>query len=334
MTHPRQLFADLVKVGPHGQAHWVALRAAVTVALPLSVLALVDHLPWALYAGFAAFGSLYGRGHTGRARWQMQWRVSLVLVGCVVLGVVIGLSAERAWWAVPAATLVGAAGAALSDRDGWHPPGPLFMIFALCACASVPSTPSDLVPAVVVSSATAAWSLLVGSAGHLARRLRGTGEVTVPARPGAVERRHVVRAAVGVAVAGTLTTALGIGHPYWAMVSAVVPLAARSWEGQVLRGLHRVVGTFAGLALAAGLLAAHLPVPGLLLSIVALQGVAELLIGRNYALALVAVTPLALLMVSLAAPVPTDVLVRDRAVETVIGVVVGVAVGWLTRRRD
>ena len=46
-----------------------------------------------------------------------------------------------------------------------------------------------------------------------------------------------------------------------------------------------------------------------------------------------AVTPLALLMVHLAAPTSPRELLLDRAVETLLGVLVGVAVGWLTRNR-
>ena len=71
----------------------------------------------------------------------------------------------------------------------------------------------------------------------------------------------------------------------------------------------------------------------LILIVVALQCAAELLVGRNYALALVAITPLALLMVHLAAPTPARVLLADRGVETVIGVLIGLAVGYATRDR-
>jgi hypothetical protein len=69
------------------------------------------------------------------------------------------------------------------------------------------------------------------------------------------------------------------------------------------------------------------------LVVAALQVVAELLVGRNYALALVAVTPLALLMVHLAVPTPTATLLTDRGVETLLGVVAGLVVGYLTRVR-
>jgi uncharacterized membrane protein YccC len=150
---------------------------------------------------------------------------------------------------------------------------------------------------------------------------------------GDVARRHLARNVAGVLAAGTLSTAAGIGHPYWAMVSAVVPLAATRPRAQLVRGLHRIVGTLVGLGVAAAFFALD---PGglvLILTVVALQCAAELLVGRNYALALVAITPLALLMVHLAAPVPARVLLLDRGVETVIGVLIGLAIGYLTRDR-
>lgn len=53
--------------------------------------------------------------------------------------------------------------------------------------------------------------------------------------------------------------------------------------------------------------------------------------GRNYALALVAVTPLALLMVHLVSPVPAATLLADRGIETLVGVLAGLAVGSLKR---
>lgn len=60
--------------------------------------------------------------------------------------------------------------------------------------------------------------------------------------------------------------------------------------------------------------------------IAALQIGAELLIGRNYALALLCITPLALAMGQLVAPRPVGPLLLDRALETVLGFLVAVLV--------
>ncbi len=319
----------------------MALRAAVSVGVPLLILWLTGHLSWAMYAAFGAFTAVYGRNLAGGPRLRMQARVGVFLTLSVLLGVVVGLSEARTWLAVPVATAVAGAAAAVSDRQQWHPPGPLFAVFAFAACASVPSVLPDVVSALLVAAASATWAVLLGGLGTWLRaqavpRGEGTDKQSSPtAEPAGVrELRHVLRAMIAVAVAGTLATASGIGHPYWAMVSAVVPVTVRTWQGQWVRGLQRVVGTGVGLLVAGGLLVADLPAVALLVAVIVLQASAELLIGRNYAVALIAITPLALLMIALVTQAPTGVLLGDRAVETVIGVVVGVAVGWLTRRRS
>jgi len=315
----------------------VAARAAFCVAVPLVVLWATGHLEWSIYAAFGAFTSLYGRNDVHVSRLQMQARVGAFLVAAVVGGVATGTSEHRVWLAVPLTALVAGVGSWVSDAQGWHPPGPLFLVFAFSACASLPSTVADLPVAFAVSASTALFCVAVGAAGAWWRVAVRPDRAVRTRRRRADHRgvvvRHVVRSSVGCLLAGSVATGLGIGHPYWAMVSAVVPLVAVDFSQQVLRGVHRVVGTGAGLVLAWLLLSAELPAPALIAVVVALQAGAELWIGRNYALALVFVTPLALLMIHLVAPVPAGVLVADRAVETLIGVAVGVSLGWVTRPR-
>jgi len=359
---PPRMTAQLLHVGPHRGAHRVAARVAVSVLVPLLALWSAGHLELSIYATFGAFTSLYGRNHAGLSRAQMQTVLAVALTVSVVLGVTVGLSAQRSWWAIPVAAVVAAGGSLLSDAQDWHPPGPLFLVFAFAACASVPSRPSDVGWSALVAGTSALFSLVVGSAGSAVRHLgsrhpasrsatprrsratvarghaaqRSVAQRSVPQSSVAqrsVARRHLARNAGSVLVSGGLATAVGIGHPYWAMVSAVVPLAARDVRSQVVRGVHRVAGTLLGLGLAALLLAVDLADLVLILVITTLQAAAELLVGRNYALALVAITPLALLMVHLVSAVPAGALLLDRGVETVIGVAVGLLVGWLTRSR-
>ncbi len=282
----------------------MALRAGVSVLVPLLALWAFGHQEWSIYAAFGAFTSLYGRNHVHLSRTRMQATLAVLLTLATTTGVVVGLSAHRAWLAVPATALVAVGGSLVSDVQDWHPPGPLFLVFAFAACASLPSTPSDVVAALVVAGASALFSVLVGGAGSWWRSR---------------DRRAAPR--FGVPVPSRA--------PYTA---AARRFATRDLTHQVTRGLHRIVGTGLGLAVAAVLFALD---PGgllLILVIVLLQVGAELLVGRNYALALVVVTPLALLMVRVVAPTPAGTLLWDRGVETLIGVVIGLAVGWLIRR--
>lgn len=135
-------------------------------------------------------------------------------------------------------------------------------------------------------------------------------------------------------VAGTIATVSGVDHPYWAMVASVTPLTVFTLHGQVARGIQRVAGTAVGLVLAAGLLLLSMPIWMIIVVLALLQAIVELLVVRHYGIALIFITTLALLSVQLASPQPVPELIRDRFVETLIGVGVGLLAAILTRNRD
>jgi len=331
-----EMLRSLIAVGPSNGAHRIALRAALSVVLPLLVLDATDHLAWTMYAAFGAFTSLYGRERIARHRIRLQLVAGAWMTGCVSAGALIASSDHRGWLAVPAAAVVAAAAAYRSSVEGWHPPGSLFQVFGIAAVASIPGRAADVLPAFLVSASTALFAVLLGNVGVWIRRVRRS-DVVRPSAPigGSLTGagRSAVLAGVGVVLAGSVANALSIGRPYWAMVSAVVPLAARALTAQVTRGVHRLVGTAGGLVAAWLLLALDLRGTAAILAVGVLQALAELVVGRNYALALLFITPLALLMGNVVHPVRTGPLLQDRAVETVIGVAVGVAIGWIVRPR-
>ena len=131
---------------------------------------------------------------------------------------------------------------------------------------------------------------------------------------------------MAVLLAGAAATAAGIGHPYWSMVAAVAAVTGADIAARITRAVHRVVGTLAGVLAAAAILAPHLPVPVLIAVIAVLQAATELCVGRNYGLAVIFLTPLALAMGTLAQPVGTWTLLHDRAIETVLGAVIGATI--------
>ncbi|MGW1893685.1 FUSC family protein [Streptomyces sp. NPDC002004] len=195
----------------------------------------------------------------------------------------------------------------------------------------------------------------------LARALRGTGPVPHPhgiddaadelldgdAGPAPARRRLLpqlgsgspllpiaLRTAVGCALAGYASLALGAGRPYWALVTAASlyqPNVTLTWS----RGVQRVVGNLAGVLLFA-LIAplAHLGHTALVLCCLAFSFGAEALIGRNYWLGSVCVTPMALLITEFTRLQQPGELVLDRVVDTVVGALIGVAAALaVTNRR-
>lgn len=330
---------DLVRFGPHAASHGVAVRAGVSVAVPLVTLMLTGHLEWAAYAAFGAFTALYGRIEGWRRRLPTQIAAAAVLVAATGGGALLAASAPSnaagSWPVVIAAVVAAVVASLIGDAAGWHPVGPLFAVFAIATCAAIPTDAGDVVAAFVVSASAGAFAVAVGALGALSRRRRS---IHHPARlPFGVRRvvdeplvlRHALRYGLAALVAGSLANVLGIGHPGWAMVAAIAPLSGPDTPGRVLRGLHRVAGTAMGLVVAAGLLSLHLDGWEVVAVVVVLQTVTELFVGRNYGFAMIFITPMALLMTTMVTATPTFALVRDRGVETLVGAVVGVGMAFL-----
>lgn len=149
-----------------------------------------------------------------------------------------------------------------------------------------------------------------------------------------------VAASVGVATAVSiilLTLLAGSDQPhlYWVIAfSALVLHQGGPRVVRTYRALHRLTGTVVGLGIF--LLVAAVQPSGLWLIglIVILQFAIELLVTRNYGLAVALITPLALLIASGGdvpdAPLP---LVGERLLDTVLGVLVALAVLWGLGRR-
>lgn len=321
---------DLLRLNPAPGSHRVALRAGISVAVPLLAVVLIDRTPWALYAAFGAFAALYGRNHVHVPRAAMQASAAVALVSAVTLGAVLAASDGGHWWLVATAAAIAGVGSLLSTMLDWHPPGPLFLVFGFGTVAAAPGDWSDVPTALAVSAAAAAFALIVGNVAAVALRTPSTARPALRS-PWTTEPLRFVAV---VLVAGTAATAAGMGHPWWAMVAACAPLSARGRRHQALRATHRIVGTLLGLLTAAPLLLLDLdPVP-LVLVVVALQVTTELLVGRNYGLALLFITPMALLMGQLGSRQSSGDLLLDRGVETAIGTVVAIAFLLVEHRRS
>ncbi|WP_079175090.1 FUSC family protein [Streptomyces malaysiense] len=138
-----------------------------------------------------------------------------------------------------------------------------------------------------------------------------------------------LRMALGTGLAGALALFLGLGHGYWAAISAAAVLHSVNVRTVAQRAVQRTVGTIAGLALALGVLAAGPDATTLVLVIVVLEFLLEYVVARNYGLGVVFLTPLALLLADLAAPQPAGSLVLERAVGSLLGITVGLACALL-----
>ncbi|MDN5821148.1 MAG: FUSC family protein [Brachybacterium sp.] len=293
----------LISLGPRRVDHIPAFRIAPGLAIPLSLLLVTRHVQWAMYVGFGAFTGIYSRYEPTRMRFRRQSMAGALLTLCVTLGATPAQLGEsrgdvaESWTVLGVGSVVAGLVAAVVLRLGLKPGGAIFPLFAVAAVASAPPA-APLWAAFLVAGACASLCVVMGLLGHWAgERHPGAGVRT------ATETRS--RAQLGAefsrfAIAGMLGLASGLPFPCWAQIAAIAPLSAPGRTLQVERGLHRIVGTALGIVTTAFLL--------------------------SFPVALLFITPLALLMVQLAHPQPIGSLLQARVLETAIGAVVGIAV--------
>ncbi|MGO3152330.1 MAG: FUSC family protein [Galactobacter sp.] len=350
----RYRLSQLFKLGPFGNDHFVGLRVAVGVLLPLLVLIRLDRIDLTVYAVFGSFVGIYSRAplHTDRLTTQVKaaaltWLIILV---AWFTGDAVVHGAETPttrWWLVGITAVVASLSSVLTAYLRLRPAGSLFQVFAFAAVASVPHQ-AALGEAMFTTTATMFLGLVLGQIGRVVPKYR-TERVLTPVRPFSVRMRraivqeglaNLVAAGLAGTVAALVADPLNMGHIYWAMVTGVVPLAGHTTGKRMVRAVHRVLGTAVGLGLMALIILLQ-PEPWLAVILLGCtQFAVECFVIRNYFWGMVFVTPLALIGTSLGGDLNFAVL-YDRAVETIIGLVVGLIVvetmdklGAMTLRRE
>lgn len=147
-------------------------------------------------------------------------------------------------------------------------------------------------------------------------------------QPGSGMRRVVLRVGVATLVVGALGAAVQLERAYWAMAAAVLVLhQGFDWQRTLERSVQRLLGTWIGLLLAATILVAHPQGAWLALVVMTLQFTIEMIVMRNYALAVVFITGAALTIASGGQPVDAPgAYLLARGVDTLAGCTVALLV--------
>ncbi|WAP50527.1 FUSC family protein [Arthrobacter sp. ATA002] len=302
--------------------------------IPLLVLILLGRTDLTMCAIFGSLTGVFGRTehHWRRLRQQAQSGVLMCLT--VVAGVSMSITGRSDWELVVAATVVAAALSGTADYLRIRPAGPFTYIFAFTATAAAPFSGAVTEAALAVSGA-AVTAVLLGVAGrvHARRHTPVLFRSAVPPREATRILAHAGRYAAAVAAAGSLALFLGPGHSYWAMLAACAPIAAADASHAPARAGHFILGTYGGVLLSALLLQPDWSPVQLAVLLALLQFGGEVYVIRHYGLAMVFLTPVALLMTGFVSVQPVWELTVDRAVETTIGALVAVAVILLTTGR-
>ena len=334
LLHPRQMRDSLTL---DRQPYWrnaslAGLQAAIAAAIALP---LVHLSPWSHLIGYAALGTLVALF----GRFAPEQRRNRILFLCVLAQTLAVFTMSAAGWlgmslVAKLVLLALACGVfyfvAVGGRFG--PPGPLIFIFA--AGAAMPDAASFQV-VLERSMATAiiavfAWGICAASE-HFRHHPASDDASPVEAkRPFGDLLIASARSALAAVIAIFMSHALGADYPVWAAMGALAVLQGAHLHISMNRALQRMAGTVIGALLVWFILDQNPSIWAIFAILVVLQYATELIIGSNYALGQILVTPMALLMTYLAVPDMTGpAMVPERILDTLVGAAVGIVIAVL-----
>jgi len=329
--------------------HRPALSILVAMGVPNLLLLALGRLDLAAYTAAGAMCALYAHRLPQEVRARTLGWVVLGMAASTGIALTTAATTDSTAVRVAVAALLAAVQKVVCDATRVGPPGSVIFTFIAASSAFLPQRLVEVPAHLGLLLLAGAFAWLVCMAPLLLRArtpaprtatARATGPLTPrfgalreALRPGSPLLPVGARVAIGCALAGWASMGLGVGRPYWAVVTAAAVFQANTtltWS----RALHRVLGSLVGLALFAALLPlTRTGALALVLVTLLFQFGAEATITRGYWLAAVCVTQMSLLMPQFAHAQPAGRLIADRALDTGVGAAVGLACCFLITNR-
>lgn len=334
---------ELLVLRPTPSRHRSAAIAAVCTAAPILVGQALAQPVLGLIASTGSLAALYSGRGTPR---QEATAVAGAALGLTVSMTIGSTLAGHARLAVLGTALWAAVAAVVYALAQARPPGIVMPVLVCSVGSGLPPghTARRTVAVAAVGCCAAALAWLVARifpTGESPRPGSGTDELRYRARsalralPFSPLPWMAVRTGAAVGLAGAASLLCQVGRPYWAMAAAAAVLARGSHAVSAnTRALLRGTGTVVGCLLAGALAASHPRGIAIAVLLAALTFVIELVVARNYAIAMVFVTPLSVLLVTSATGASAvGAITADRLLETVLGCAAAVGAGQLVTRR-
>jgi hypothetical protein len=323
---------------------WSAgVQAGIAMGVPLAIFTLAGHQSLGLIAVLGAFTALYC------ANLPLVDRlIALPFVGAgFVLASTFGiLGSATASLTIASLILVAVLASSLAFRVGLGPPGPMQFVLVAGISAHVATPASQggaslngaLIPMLVAVGAISAYLLVIAPLTlPSVHRHRGKGanlrEVFSFAPLDQETTVITARVVAAVAAAGVVSVPLGVNRAYWViMVAGAVLQASHVRRLTVIRTAQRVLGTVVGVTAFALLTWLQLSGFWLVAVLALLQFAIEVVVGRNYGLALIFITPLALTISAVTGTDDPLGLAGERIGDTLLGALIALVVLWISER--
>lgn len=310
---------------------WISAVTGLQVALSvLLVIVAVFFSPWDHLVGFAALGgltALFGRFAPLPERRRIVTVCALLMALAVLVPSLCALAGAAPWMLIGVLTLSVGVLTLIVSHLRLGVPGAVIIVFATGAALLPVNDMGTVVERTLATLAGGISACIVClCTDWLRRETLSTQTLPQPVlHPLRKELLVAARITIGAGLAAFISYAAGWHHPAWAAIGATAVMQGTHLHITMSRALQRMAGTIAG-AVLCWVILAHEPSFWVVVAwIVAFQFLTEVLMGFNYALGQLTVTPMALLMTHLAAPAQAGInLPLERVMDTVLGAVLGI----------
>ncbi len=136
---------------------------------------------------------------------------------------------------------------------------------------------------------------------------------------------------MGIFVGGSYLLAkyMQFDHPYWVPISCAAIMQGATFTAVWHRKIHRIFGTIIGMGLTWIIFSFSPSTMQIGFIIIALDFMIQTLVARNYALAVIFITPLTVLFAESTISIPLNLLVMSRLTDIVVGSAIGLIGGWI-----
>lgn len=341
LLHCQQVKSSL-QVSPLASFRNEFLAGAQTGLTAVIALIVVYLSPWSNMVGFAGIGSLialYGRFESPAGRNRMLLQAAAIQTASVL----IVSSAKFA--GLPEAglllllALICGIYLFICVTGRYGAPGPLIFVFAAGSCIGGDVTPQVILERTLVTGGATLLGWLICMATAFLREVPSPGRAFPKAPPAPPVSHRLIastRTVISTAVAMFIVRyGFDVHYPAWAGMGALAVTQGAYLHVSMNRALQRMVGTTIGAMMAWGVLQLEPNIWGLIAFVGVFQTVTEMVIGKNYALGQMFVAPTALLVTHLTAPwIPSDTMVPERVLDTVIGACIGMVVAVVLSTMD
>lgn len=327
----RTTLKGLVALNKASRPWHLPVTAGVTIGAPAVIGALTGTFNDAMIASLGAMVFLYMSPNRTTSRMLTMILCTFGFMACLTVAT---LAAAVPGLAPVGLFLIALTVIVITRYYRLPPPGSFFFILSSCVAMAMPFEFAAIPMRVGLIALGGLWAVLMAFIYSLCTGAHRTTSIPVEVDP-RVNAILLEALFLSICISGAYAFALSLDldNPYWVPISCAAILQGATFRMVWHRNIHRIVGTSIGMLLASFIFAFHPSPIVLALWICALQTIVEVLIVKNYGLAVIFITPLTVIMAEITSSgMDASVLLEHRMIDIVLGSVIGFVAGAIFHR--